>query len=54
MPLSWPYNQHRPHQSLSQNPPRANHGPPKAAPATVTVLRTSRCHGLINEYRNAA
>ena len=48
------YNQHRPHQSLGQRPPTPDHGPPEAPPATVTVLRTSRCDGLINEYRNAA
>ncbi len=48
------YNQHRPHQSLSQRPPTPAHEPPKAAPATITVLRTSRCDGLVHEYRNAA
>lgn len=48
------YNQHRPHQSLGQRPPTPDHGPPEAPPATVTVLRTSRCGGLIHEYRNAA
>ena len=48
------YNQHRPHQSLGQRPPTPDHGPPEAPPATVTVLRTSRCDGLIHEYRNAA
>jgi hypothetical protein len=48
------YNAHRPHQSLDQRPPTAGHDPPEAASATVTVLRTSRCAGLINEYRNAA
>ena len=48
------YNQHRPHQSLGQRPPTPTHDPPKAAPANVTVLRTSRCDDLIHEYRNAA
>lgn len=48
------YNQHRPHQSLAQQPPTPFHDPPVATPATVTVLRTSRCDGLIHEYRNAA
>jgi transposase InsO family protein len=48
------YNQHRPHQSLHQRPPTPGHGPPEAPPATLTALRTSRCDGLINEYRNAA
>ena len=47
-------NQHRPHQSLGQRPPAPAHDPPEAAPATVTVLRTSRCDGLVHEYRNAA
>ena len=27
---------------------------PTKPPATVTVLRTARCNGLINEYKNAA
>jgi transposase InsO family protein len=48
------YNQHRPHQSLGQRPPTPAHDPPEAPPSTVTVLRTSRCDGLIHEYRNAA
>jgi transposase InsO family protein len=48
------YNQHRPHQSLDQRPPTPAHLPPEAAPETTTVLRTSRCDGLIHEYRNAA
>ncbi|MFW2383984.1 MAG: integrase core domain-containing protein [Acidimicrobiales bacterium] len=48
------YNKHRPHQSLGQRPPTPAHGPPEAPPAIVDVLRTSRCDGLINEYRNAA
>ena len=41
-------------QSLGQRPPTPLHDPPEAPPATVTVLRTSRCDGLIHEYRNAA
>jgi transposase InsO family protein len=48
------HNQHRPHQSLGQRPPTPAHDPPEAPPATVTVLRTSRCGSLIHEYRNAA
>ncbi len=48
------YNQHRPHQSLGQRPPTPDHGPPETPGATLTVLRTSRCNGLIHEYRNAA
>jgi len=48
------HNQHRPHQSLEQRPPTALDEPPDEPPATVTVLRTSRCDGLVHEYRNAA
>lgn len=48
------YNQHRPHRSLSQRPPTPHADPPPTAPATITVLRTTRCDGLINEYRNTA
>ncbi|NNE95206.1 MAG: transposase, partial [Acidimicrobiales bacterium] len=48
------YNQHRPHRSLQQRPPEARDKPPPAPPAKVAVLRTTRCHGLINEYQNAA
>ncbi|MCP4960236.1 MAG: transposase [Actinomycetia bacterium] len=48
------YNQHRPHQSLEQRPPKPAQEPPHTPPATVTVLRTSRCDGLIHEYENAA
>ncbi len=48
------YNRHRPHRSLGQRPPTPNADPPPTPPATITVLRTTRCDGLINEYRNAA
>ncbi len=48
------HNQHRPHQSLGQRPPTPVDGHPEAPPATVAVLRTSRCDGLIHEYENAA
>lgn len=48
------HNQHRPHQSLEQRPPTPVDDPPEPQPATVAVLRTSRCDGLINEYENAA
>ena len=48
------FNQHRPHQSLDQTPPAPVADPPDSPPATVTALRTSRCDGLIHEYRNAA
>ncbi|MCP3994285.1 MAG: transposase [bacterium] len=48
------HNQHRPHQSLGQRPPIPIDEPPETPPATLAVLRTSRCDGLIHEYRNAA
>jgi transposase InsO family protein len=48
------HNEHRPHQSLGQQPPTPPQEPPDTPPASITVLRTSRCDGLINEYRNAA
>ena len=48
------HNQHRPHQSLGQRPPRPLNEQPETPPATLAVLRTSRCDGLIHEYRNAA
>ncbi|MCP4963049.1 MAG: transposase, partial [Actinomycetia bacterium] len=48
------HNTHRPHQSLEQRPPTPTDAPPKTPPATITVLRTSRCDGLIHEYENAA
>ena len=51
------YNTHRPHRSLDQRPPRQI-GTPKAPEATdphpLPIVRTARCDGLINEYRNAA
>ncbi|MCP3937183.1 MAG: transposase, partial [Actinomycetia bacterium] len=52
--LATDYNQHRPHRSLDQRPPDAANEPSPAPPATTTVLRTARCDGLVNEYRNAA
>ena len=50
------YNMHRPHRSLSQRPPRQAlpEEPTSIAPSSPRVARTSRCDGLINEYRNAA
>ncbi len=48
------YNGHRPHRSLEQRPPTPLDDPPDTPPATVIVLRTDRCDGLINEYQNAA
>lgn len=49
------YNEHRPHRSLSQHP--RDHADVPATPpprSEVAVLRSSRCDGLIHEYRNAA
>ena len=48
------YNEHRPHRSLEQRPPTPATDPPDSPPATVPMLRTIRCDGLLNEYRNAA
>ena len=48
------YNEHRPHRSLEQRPPEATLDQPPSMPASVAVLRTTRCDGLINEYENAA
>ena len=48
------YNRHRPHQSLAQEPPTPVHHPPDAMSAAISMLRNSRCDGLIHEYRNAA
>ena len=50
------YNLHRPHRSLGQRPPRPTTpgGATSGAPAPLRLARTSRCDGLINEYRNAA
>ena len=45
------HNQHRPHQSLKQRPPTPQAEPPDTPPASITVLRTTRCDGLINEYQ---
>ena len=47
------YNTHRPHRSLDQRPPVAT-DPPDQPDRRLQVLRTARCDGLINEYRNAA
>lgn len=51
------YNTHRPHRALDQRPPmgvvRDESAPPAGPPGTTTV-RTTRCDGLIHEYRNAA
>ena len=47
------YNTHRPHRSLDQRPPAAT-DPPDQPDRHLQVVKTARCGGLINEYRNAA
>ena len=47
------YNTRRPHRSLDQRPPVAT-DPPDQPDRHLQVVRTARCDGLINEYRNAA
>ena len=49
------YNQHQPHRSLDQRPPNPTSDTTANAPSPqLHVIRSTRCHGLINEYRNAA
>ena len=49
------YNEHRPHRSLDQAPPiRPSATPIRAPNNQAQVSRSSRCDGLIHEYRNAA
>ncbi|MDH4147037.1 MAG: integrase core domain-containing protein [Acidimicrobiia bacterium] len=46
------YNAHRPHRSLGQRPPASGTTP---LPVTrIRVVRSTRCDGLVHEYRNAA
>ena len=47
------YNTHRPHRSLDQRPPVAT-DPPDQPDNHPQAVKTARCGGLINEYRNAA
>ena len=47
------YNTHRPHRSLDQLPPVAT-DPPDQPDNHLQAVKTARCGGLINEYRNAA
>ena len=47
------YNTRRPHRSLDQRPPVATDAPDQPD-RHLQVVRTARCDGLINEYRNAA
>ena len=46
-------NTHRPHRSLDQLPPVATDAADQPD-GHLQVVRTARCGGLINEYRNAA
>jgi putative transposase len=49
------YNAHRPHRSLNQHPPRTDRASiPNAPPTPLRVVKSTRCDGLINEYRNGA
>jgi len=48
------YNTHRPHRSLDQSPPLVAVPRAPADPRRLRVVKSTRCHGLINEYRNAA
>ena len=46
------YNQHRPHRSLGQQPPAGDVAQLPDKP--LRAIRSTRCNGLISEYRNAA
>ena len=46
------YNEHRPHRSLDQQPPITATVLPFQQRSLVTV--TTRCNGLIHEYKQAA
>ncbi len=49
------YNEHRPHRSLDQHPPSRVEATLIRSPGHhAEGFRSSRCDGLINEYRNAA
>ncbi len=48
------YNEYRPHRSLDQRPPLASEAPPPANRPHLHVVKSTRCHGLINENQNAA
>ena len=50
------YNIHRPHRSLDQRPPRRTTPDNNATdhPLPIRLVRTTRCNGLINEYKKAA
>ncbi len=46
------YNRHRPHRSLDQQPPAGSRAHLPHEP--IRVEKSTRCDGLINEYRHAA
>ena len=50
------YNMHRPHRSLDQRPPRHTTPDNNTTDHTLPLrlVRTTRCDGLINEYKQAA
>ncbi len=51
------YNQHRPHRSFDQQPPRLSdtqHETPDTPEPALQIVRNTRCDGLINEHRIAA
>ena len=50
------YNVHRPHRSLDQRPPRHTTPDDNTTdhPLPLRLVRTTRCDGLINEYKHAA
>ncbi len=48
------YNNHRPDRSLNQLPPLPPEPSPHADPPRLRVIKSTRCDGLIHEYRNAA
>lgn len=47
------YNTHRPHRSLEQRPPRPPTRSPDRNQRQLEAIKSTRCDGLISEYRNA-
>ena len=48
------HNDHRPHRSLDQRPPLPPAPSPNPSPPDPRIIKSTRCDGLIHEYRNAA